>query len=213
MIRIGQKLKETRLAKGLSLEDVARATRIKTTFLTAIEKGEYHKLPSSSYALGFVQNYAEFLGLPKRETLALFRRDFDEEKTYKVLPSGFVQDERLDRKRFKIQQAFLIVIVVLILLGGFLIYQYRAAFMSPPLTVISPKENSIISATDVLISGRTDPNATLTINGEPVAVNDDGSFSKTITLFPGKTAIAVRAINTFGKEAQVTRDIDVKDSR
>ncbi len=211
MIRVGQRLRQTRLEKGLSLEDAAQATKIRPSFLSAIERGEYHKLPSSSYALGFVQNYAEFLGLPKREILALFRREFDEEKVYKVLPSSYVKDRPLPKRRFKIQQAVIPAIVALLMLGAFLLYQYRAAFFNPPLTVYTPKDGATSTA-DVTVTGKTDANVTLTINNAPVAVEDDGTFSKIVTTFPGRSQITIRALNKFGKESIVTRRVEVKSN-
>ena len=75
------------------MEDVAKATKIKSQFLSYIEKGNYQKLPSASYAHGFVSNYARFLGLPDEEILALFRREFDEDKAYRVLPKGLEERE------------------------------------------------------------------------------------------------------------------------
>ncbi|MGH2637780.1 MAG: helix-turn-helix domain-containing protein, partial [Rhabdochlamydiaceae bacterium] len=72
------------------MEEIAAAIKIRPEFLSAIEKGDYQHLPSPAYASGFVTNYAAYLGFPKRETLALFRREFDEQKAYKVLPRGMV---------------------------------------------------------------------------------------------------------------------------
>ena len=213
MIRIGQRLKDARLAKGLSLEDVSRFTKIRSSFLTAIEKGEYNKLPSSSYATGFVQNYAEFLGLPKREITALFRREFDGEKIYKVLPEGFIKEEQLGKRSFKVHQAIVPVILLLVLLVGFLLYQYRASFLNPPLNVIVPKEGIKVNNPDIVVVGSTDPNVTLTINSTPVAVDDDGRFSKNTTLFPGKSVITIRALNKFGKETVVLRHLTVSPAK
>ena len=211
MIRIGQRLKEERLKKGLSLDDVSQATKIRPSFLAAIEKGEYNKLPSSSYALGFVQNYAEYLGLAKKETLALFRREFDEEKVYKVLPSSFAKKESMPKRSFKVSQAILPVILIVILLGGFLFYQYRAAFFNPPLTVYTPQEGKVTSS-DITVTGKTNSNVTLTINNSPVAIEDDGSFSKIITTFPGNLKLIIRALNKFGKESVIIRNVKVSSS-
>lgn len=212
MIRIGQRLKDARLAKGLSLEDVSRATKIRASFLVAIEKGEYNKLPSSSYAIGFVQNYAEFLGLPRREITALFRREFDGEKIYKVLPEGFIKEEQLTRRSFKVHQAIVPVIALLMLLVGFLFYQYRAAFFNPSLKVVVPKEGARVDSPDVVVVGSTDPNVTLTVNATPVAVDDDGKFSKNTTVFSGKSLITVRAVNKFGKETVVLRHVVIRNT-
>lgn len=209
MVRVGQRLKEARLEKGLSLEQVAEGTKIRSSFLTAIEKGEYNRLPSASYAQGFVRNYAEFLGLPKREILALFRRDFDEEKIYKVLPEGFVRDESLPARRFKIHQAVFVIVGIVILLGGFLFYQYRSAFIDPPLEVTEPKEGAVTSQ-DITVTGETNPAMTLTVNGSPVTLEQNGTFIKRIVAFPGKATITVKAVNRFGRETVILRNIDVK---
>ena len=80
MIYVGEKLYEERVKKGYSLDEVSKATKIRSSFLLAIEKGEYKKLPSSTYVHGFVRNYARFLGLPEHEILALFKRQYDEDK-------------------------------------------------------------------------------------------------------------------------------------
>jgi cytoskeletal protein RodZ len=211
MIRVGQRLKEARLAKGLTLEEVSQATKIRSSFLASIEKGEYHSLPSSSYAQGFVRNYAEFLGLPQREILALFKREYDEEKYYSVLPEGFVQQEKLPIKRIKIRQAALLIIGILLLLGGFLFYQYRSAFFDPQLVVTEPKEQSQTQQ-EIVVIGRTDLNATVFVNNLPVTVNQDGSFMKKITAFPGRNTIIIKSINRFGRETTVQRTVYVKSS-
>jgi cytoskeletal protein RodZ len=209
MIRIGQRLKEARIEQGLSLEDASAATKIRASFLSAIEKGEYHRLPSTSYAQGFVRNYGEYLGLSQREVLALFRREFDEEKAYKVLPQGFVKKDALAKRGVKIHQAVLLVIFAIVFLGGFLLFQYRAAFLDPSLRVTSPEENTV-TGTEITVTGEADPTVTLTINNTPVTVTQQGEFSKKVTAFPGNTTIVIKAVNSFGRETIIERPVEVK---
>ncbi|MBI2442590.1 MAG: helix-turn-helix domain-containing protein [Candidatus Levybacteria bacterium] len=211
MIRIGQKLREERLHRGLSLEDVAKATKIRPSFLAAIERGEYKKLPSSAYAQGFVRNYAEYLGLSKREVLALFRREFDEEKVFRVLPEGFARQKDVTRLPFRIHHTALLVVFLLLFLSGFIVFQYRYAIIQPPLSVQSPQEGLVTEKKDIQISGRTDPNAVVTINGQTVTVLDDGSFTKQLSLFPGDTIIEIRARHRLGKETLIQRRVTVKE--
>src|SRR5579871_1222382 len=97
MIRLGQWLSDERHRKGLTLEEVAKATKIKTAFLAYIEAGEYSLLPSSAYAQGFVKNYASFLGLPVKETLALFRREYAGENPVSVLPESLAKKRYISR--------------------------------------------------------------------------------------------------------------------
>jgi cytoskeleton protein RodZ len=60
---LGQRLREARLARSLSVEEVAQATRIRARFLVALESGDYEALPSTAQARGFVRSYAGYLGL------------------------------------------------------------------------------------------------------------------------------------------------------
>jgi transcriptional regulator with XRE-family HTH domain len=69
MDEIGHTLLEAREKLGLTLEEVERATRIRTHHLEALEKGMMDALPSPVQARGFLNNYAEFLGLDARSIL------------------------------------------------------------------------------------------------------------------------------------------------
>lgn len=209
MVRLGQRLKEQRLQRGLSLDEVSKAIKIRSDFLVAIERGDYKKLPSSAYAYGFVRNYAEYLGFSKREALALFRREFDEDKIYKVLPEGLARDD-FPLKRLRLQQTVYIVIAVLLILGSFLTYQFRYAFINPPLEVTSPKQNQVLSSQSVVVSGKTVSDTTVYINDDPVTVLTDGSFKKTITVFPGEDTIKIKVLNRFGKQTTLERTIKVE---
>ncbi len=210
MIRAGQKLRDERKSRGLSISEVSNATKIRTEFLEAIEKGEYEKLPSPSYAHGFVRNYSRFLKIPEKEILPLFRREFDAEKVYKVLPEGLVRQKEVPLKKFKIKQAVTLTAFLFIFLLGFLVFQYRYAFVNPPITLNSPLEMAVLSSSTILVLGKTDPNSTITVNDEPVSVNQDGGFRKEITGFSGKTTITVKAVNRFGKQTILTRHVVIK---
>lgn len=209
MVGIGQRLYEKRVQKKLSLEEVAHATKIKARFLAAIEKGEYSKLPSPAYAQGFVRNYAAYLGLPKTETTALFKREFDEKKAYKVLPDALTKTEEFPINRIRIQQSLILAGGVIVIFFLYLFIQYRSTFTPPPLSISTPKQNVTVPE-EVTVSGKTDDNSTIMINGEPASVNSNGEFQKVIVLFPGKTTIRIKAKNKFGKETLIEREVVVK---
>jgi cytoskeletal protein RodZ len=208
MIRLEQLLKEKRLEKNLTIEEAAAATKIKPQFLEAIERGAYNDLPSPAYAKGFVSNYADFLGLPKAQISALFKRDFDEKRAFKILPEGMVGKRGFSVRRVNTRK-FMIVVVVLMLIAGFFIFQVRTFIFPPPISLSSPKEGSTVSR-EIEVAGRTDSSATVTINDETVPVNRDGEFTKKITLFPGETTIKIRAVNRSNKETVVVRSVIVR---
>lgn len=61
--QIGELFKIKRQEMNLSLKEVENATSIRMIYLKAIEEGNFDKLLSQVYILGFVKQYASFLGL------------------------------------------------------------------------------------------------------------------------------------------------------
>lgn len=210
MIRAGEKLKEKRLEKGLTLEDVEKSTKIKTSFLEFIEEGDYSSLPSVSYAQGFVKNYAKYLGLSEKEIMAVFRREFDETKTYKVLPKGFEKEQEFPLSRFRVRQTAIVLVFIFILFLGYILFQYRYAFINPPLEIKSPKNLTVVTASQVTVIGKTDSNATVYVNKDVVSIDKNGNFEKSVNVFPGKTIIEVKVINKFSRETKEKIEIEVK---
>jgi cytoskeletal protein RodZ len=67
VVTVGQRLREAREAKGVSIEDVAAQTRIPTRHLLSLETGDWAKLPAATYSIGFAKNYAGAIGLDRNE--------------------------------------------------------------------------------------------------------------------------------------------------
>ena len=60
---IGRLLEQKRKERGLSLEEVEQATKIRKRYLKGLEREDYAILPDAVYARGFLKTYANFLGL------------------------------------------------------------------------------------------------------------------------------------------------------
>ena len=73
---LGRLLRTTREAHGYSLEQVADITRVKRSYLEAIEESAYDRLPSRAFSIGFVKAYAKALGLDDESLAELFKRAF-----------------------------------------------------------------------------------------------------------------------------------------
>ncbi len=63
MTELGQKLKEARGTKGLSIDQLHEITKIQKRHLVAIEEGSYDVLPGAFYARAFIKQYADAVGL------------------------------------------------------------------------------------------------------------------------------------------------------
>jgi len=210
MLKVGERLAEERKRQGLTIEDVAKATKIRGEFLSAIEKGEYKKLPSSAYIQGFIKNYSQFLGLPAKETTAIFKREFDEREYLGVLPDSFTKKQKNILSGFRLgPTAFLLGFIIIFVLG-YTAYQYRAAFLSPMLSVFVPLENAIVTTQSVRVAGKADASAIVTINDVPVYLDHDGNFKKDVSVFSGQTTITIKAENSFGKTTTILRHISTQ---
>lgn len=64
---VGERLREAREKKKLSLDDVAAQTRIPLRHLSSIETGDWENLPAPTYTIGFAKNYAAAVGLDRTE--------------------------------------------------------------------------------------------------------------------------------------------------
>src|SRR5205823_4019606 len=60
---VGDTLHTARQKKNVTLSEAADATRIKRSFLEALEHDDYSQLPGPAYITGFLRNYAKYLGL------------------------------------------------------------------------------------------------------------------------------------------------------
>ncbi len=70
--QIGQILNQEREHKGLTLKQISDETCISRSQLSAIEKGDYSKLPAKAYIRGFIQSYSKILNIDSKPLLEMF---------------------------------------------------------------------------------------------------------------------------------------------
>lgn len=86
MSPLGETLRRARLARGITIEDAERVTRIPRKYLEALELENYTILPAPVFARGFLRSYAAYLGLEPSELLPFFPVGHVEEPTLDPLP-------------------------------------------------------------------------------------------------------------------------------
>lgn len=208
MKTVGSILREARETKRLTLDHVEAATKIRSKFIAAMEADDYGSLPSLGYAKGFVKNYGEFLGIPTETLMAFFRRQTKEVSRSAILPKGVT--ESLNRTWFQMTPGRFLVLLLCALMVIFLSYlglQYRQIQSQPKLVIEAPVAGVQVETKKVELLGRTDPDATVTVNDVSVLVRGDGKFFDQVTLEPGVNTITVTATSRFGKSTTVTRSI------
>lgn len=211
MRTVGQILKEERERKFFSLDEIEKVTKIRKELLQALEAGQYTKLPPSTFVQGFIKNYGKFLGLDTEKLLAVFRREFSEGKN----PPQVLDSLRnpIKDKRFRLTPTRVLISMIFALVITFFVYlwfQYRFLVGSPFLEVTQPIDQLTTTTAEVVISGRTDPEAKVSINEQEIFVDQMGKFSQTIKLSDDVNNIAVAAISKSGKRTSIQRTVFLK---
>lgn len=128
MASVGQKLKDARIAKGLTLDDLQQTTKIQKRYLIAIEEGNYDALPGKFYVKAFARQYAETVGLNSNEIIQALDQELgmptsleeQAEATSRVQKREELarpQDNSLSAKISKYLPTIIIVVVVVAILG------------------------------------------------------------------------------------------------
>lgn len=208
MKTVGEILKEARIKKGITLADVAIATKIRLNLLELIEENKFHKIAEGTVVKGLVKNYAEYLDLSSRDMMAIFRRDFLEDKkgqillrgTYEPLgKGGFAWTPRLS--------VFFGGLILMLILAFYFLIQIVALLGAPSLKIESPADKSTTSETSIEVKGKTGTDNVIYINGEIVSTAADGSFKEMVVLSQGDNKIKIEAVSRRGKKT--TKEITV----
>lgn len=208
MLTVGEILKEKRLDRKLTLEQVEKTIKIRTKFLKLIEDNNFKSFESAPTLRGFIRNYANFLGLSNTQIMAFYRRQSDD-SSQNLLPHPMPVIAG-----FKITPQLVTVFAVgtlLILFVGFLISQYLAFRGSPSLVVSSPPDNLVVKIDQVDVVGQCDPDASLVVNGQSVRVDSSGKFKVTVPLTAGLNEIVIKATNKYQKTSRVTRHLRLEE--
>ena len=86
MSELGKSLSEARVARGLTLEDCERDTRISKRYLDALEREDWRIFPAPVYSRAFLRTYAQYLGLDPQALLRVMQASTEEPAAIKPLP-------------------------------------------------------------------------------------------------------------------------------
>ncbi|WP_117148773.1 helix-turn-helix domain-containing protein [Paraliobacillus zengyii] len=144
-MEIGLKLKEAREAKGLSLDDLQKKTKIQPRYLKAIEKGDFSVMPGNFYIRAFIKEYAVAVDLNPDEVLTEFKHELPsaEEDTVEYTR---IQRSRKNTPSTKTPAVFSLlptVIAVLLIIGvAFVIWLFTSDYFSEDSSPTTENETS-----------------------------------------------------------------------
>jgi cytoskeleton protein RodZ len=137
----GEHLKREREMRGVSLEEIAAATRISTRFLEALESGQWDQLPGGAFNRGFIRSTARFLGLNEDSMVAEYAQETKGQTESKPL-DGSVAPMPRDLRPLGVMAGVLFLLIVALAYG---LHRYhlvrlrrQAAAASAPITPAAP---------------------------------------------------------------------------
>ena len=119
----GTRLREARERRGISLRQIANATKISVSALEALEKNAISRLPGGIFSRAFVRSYALEVGLDPEETLQEFIAQFPHDSVTVGHPtSEQVEDNEAIESNRRMATTFLRLILVSIPIAGVVMY-------------------------------------------------------------------------------------------
>ena len=114
MFEIGSTLREARVRRKLTLQQIEEDTKIRVKYVQAMENEDFDIIPSPTYVKGFLRTYSEYLGLDPRMILDEYRsRYMPNEEIEPFAGSSALGRPRRPRRRSNL--AFVAVAALLVL--------------------------------------------------------------------------------------------------
>ena len=197
---LGEKLRQAREERGISLSEVAEQTRISPHYIESIERDDYKPLPGGIFNKGFIKSFAKYVGVDEQEalndySLVVASNEGKADEDLKVYKPEVLTDDHSSRSM--IPTGIGAVVILGLMTAGILFgLNYLNAPAETPKTPVTntanSNSNSVVPGTST--DGSTPDMATVKIEfkavGEPVslAATADGKMSSNVVT-PGTSAL------------------------
>ncbi len=215
-LSLGLLLKKRREELELSLDKVARDTKIRRQYLDYLESGSYDRLRDDIYTRGYVKNYADYLGLETAPILLLYRKERDARREGLKLRGGDKNQKigltPIDSPRWIITPRSFVILCISGFLGlilAYLVWQFVGLAAAPKISLDNSSEETV-NTTVAYVGGHVNEGAEVSINGSPILTNGSGAFREQVALVAGANEIKITAKNKLGKSAGVTKTFIAK---
>ena len=225
---LGEKLRQAREERGVTITEVAEQTRISPHYIELIEQDDYRTLPGGIFNKGFVKSFAKYVGVDESEALQDYSRLItaqtgeanDDPKTYRP---EVLTDDRSSSSRLP---TIIFAAVILGLMTWGILALVRYIQSNPPNLSAVSNSNSASNATDanaanvnavnptaVSTPPATDEiklefmpqatviNVTATVDGKTSTENVTKENPKT---YSGTQSVKLRYYKGFANQVQIT---------
>ena len=118
----GTRLKRAREARGISLRQIAVATKISAAALEALERNDISRLPGGIFSRAIVRSYAIEVGLDPEQTVRDFIERFPHESVTAGSPHVPQEDHQAIESNRRIAETTVRLVVVSMLVAAAILY-------------------------------------------------------------------------------------------
>lgn len=205
---VSEQLRSARQNFGWRLSEVAKNLKINVFYLDALEKGNLQKIPKGCYSGKFLSKYAEFLRLNSSSLVGVMKQ----EKT--ALGLNVLKKDYFSQPKVKEKKVFILIKIFknIFLFSGALIFCFylfnsiQLIFKPPQIEIISPPNDFITQEKKIDLTGLTDKEVEITVNGELIS-QTGGAFKKEISLKKGMNVLTISGRKKYGPEQIIKQKI------
>lgn len=211
---VGGILRYERERRRYTIEKIAEELNIRRDYLEKIEADAMSDLPADIYTKNYIKRFAEFVKVDSEELLKLYSK----QKQVFDVSSGEQQKVFSEKKRSSfsfiltpkiVRRVSLLVIICALVF--YLWYQVSDLSSAPEIIILEPGGTEVTVNTDsITVSGSTDPDATLSVNGRQIKLTSTGGFQETIELQKGSNVLNFEAENELGKKTELEKKVFVE---
>ncbi|MEX2054666.1 MAG: helix-turn-helix domain-containing protein [Candidatus Andersenbacteria bacterium] len=202
---VGIILRQARLRRGLTIDQIAQELKIPAKQLKALEIGDLSVFAAEVYARGAFLKYTEYLEVQADTTQRAFLRVLSGAREYVPLrvhrPRPWLQS--MITPRWILASG---IAVIALVVGSYILWQVQSFLRLPALAIIEPTSNISPGAT-LTVRGQAATDAHVTVNEVPVLLNAEGNFEQALLLHPGINVLQVIATNAAGRQQIIERHL------
>lgn len=182
MVKIGETLRNARLAQNITIDDVVKETRIRSRYIEALEEENWGIFPGVVYLRGFLKAYCSLLGIDEQVMLLSLSEVIKPEPEAAPVPQRIELPGRPHRKLGLIFG----VIAVILLMAFQYVYQN---YINLPIPVITDKPAVQSPPSQPITENPQNPNPTSPDTNTSVTPVQEGKI----------TSITLRLVGAEGK--------------
>jgi len=213
-VSLGERLRGLREQAGMSMEGVAREMKTSSRHVRALEQGDWHAFSAKVYAQGAVRQMTKALQIAEPDALVILcAREWDiaygiRGDTNHRTPRAVARPRRfmVTPRRMGAGAAVGMAVLLIVFLGARLL----AFTAAPGLTIQRPADQGLFDAPIVRVTGKTEKESSLTVNGRELTLDEQGNFDEEIELQSGANELHFISRNRFGKTQTAVRNIFVE---